>query len=170
MPVACLRVAVLARPKKGALVYPKRPFRGIQKRGQFPLRQPEQIDQFVADQAGVKREERGQEEPRSQAIHEASLRQVHQDENAKRRHGEFRAREHHRSVSHNSVHDGIRLDHPPINKLEGQECIGTGKQHGSRCEKEQPGVVPVQKDDFGIGYAAMCMAAGERKAVHDGTP
>ena len=170
MPVAYLRVAVLAGPKKGALVYPKRPCRGIHKLRQFPLRQTEQIDQFVADQASVKREECGQEEPRSQTIHEAGLGQVYQDENAECRHRKFRAREHRRSVRHDGVHDGIRLYHPPIQELEGQERIGTGQQHGSRCKKEQPGVVPVQKNDFGVGRAPMGMAAGQRKAIYDGAP
>jgi len=167
---AYLHVAVLAGPKKGALVYPKRPFRGIRKRRQFPLRHPQQTDQFVADQAAVKREEHRQEKARPQAIHKACLGQEHQDENAKCRHGEFCDREKHCAVSHNGVHERIRLDHPPIHELEGQESIGTGQQHDSGCKEKQPGVVPVQENDVAIRYAAMCMAARQRKAVHDGTP
>jgi len=170
MPAACLRVALVAGPKKGALVYPKRPFRGIRKRRQFPLRYPEQTDQFVADQAAVKREEHRQEKARPQAIHKAGFGQEHQDENAKCRHREFCAREKHCAVSHNGIHERIRLDHPPIHELEGQESIGTGQQHGSGCKEKQPGVVPVQEDGVAIRCAAMCMATRQCKAVDDGTP
>ena len=157
MPLSRSCAAVRAGPKKGALVYPKRPFRGIHNRKHLVLHQAEKIHQFVADQTGIEREERCEKKTCPKTIEKPGLREENQDENAKRRHCQLDTREKRGSLGHDCVHHGIGFDHALVHELQRQECIGARQQHGAGCKKEQPGVMPVEKYDFVIGSTSMSM-------------
>ena len=136
----------------------------------FASHHPEETDELVAHEAGVETEEDRKERPGSNSVQKPRLGKEDQDQNPKGRHREFRAGEKQGAMRHNSIHEGIDLDHAEVDQLQCQEGVSARQKHRSHGQEKEPRVMPVQKHDIVVSHAPMRVAAGTRKPVKNRSP
>lgn len=134
------------------------------------LRQAKEIDQFVADQAGIERKEDRQKQPRAESIEESCLCQEDKDEYPEGSHRKLGTRKGRRPLCHDRIHERVGFNHAHVEELEGQERISTGQEHRPRRKEEQPWMMPVEKYNFGVIFTPVRVAPGKGKSVDNGPP
>ena len=80
----------------------------------FNSHQSEEIHQFVANEAGVKAEENGQEHTGTKSIQELGLGQEDKSQYCQRGYTELGSCKEQRTPRHHNVHDRIDLNHAAV--------------------------------------------------------
>ena len=79
------------------------------------------MDDFVADEAAVDGEEKGEEQAGAEAVHETRFREEHEDQDARARHYDLADGERGATLPKHLRHERIRLDHAVLQQRQRQE-------------------------------------------------
>jgi hypothetical protein len=110
------------------------------------LQEPKEIHKFIADEAGIATEKHRQEQTSPKAIKKVRLGKENEDKYPHGGHRQFDAGKRSGAVRQDCVHKRVRLNHAVVNEQKRKKRIGTGQQHCSDGQKEQPRMVPVQEE------------------------